>query len=95
MINKLDINCWQMIHMLKTYLILMANLKFCLLQFLSGFHRGSYMSALVVLNLLNKLMKKDKMLVRAAMLTHVNGTVSCFCNKRLQNWPTVYTNFST
>ena len=53
------------------------------------------MSALVVLNLLNKLMKKDKMLVRAAMFTHVNGTVSCFCNKRLQNWPTVYTNFST
>ena len=32
---------------------------------------------------------------RAATFTHVNGTVSCFCNKRLQNWPTVYTNFTT
>ena len=27
---------------------------------------------------------------RAATFTSVNGTVSCFCNKRLQNWPTVY-----
>ena len=25
------------------------------------------------------------------MFTSVNGTVSCFCNKRLHNWPTVYT----
>ena len=32
---------------------------------------------------------------RAATFTHVNRTVSCFCNKRLQNWPTVYTNFTT
>ena len=31
---------------------------------------------------------------RAATFTHVNDTVSCFCNKRLQNWPTIYTNFS-
>ena len=30
----------------------------------------------------------------SATFTRVNGTVSCFCNKRLQNWPTVYTNFS-
>ena len=29
---------------------------------------------------------------RAAKFTRVNGTVSCFCNKRLQNWPSVYTN---
>ena len=28
---------------------------------------------------------------RAATFTRVNGTVSCFCNKRLQNWPTVCT----
>ena len=32
---------------------------------------------------------------RAATFTRVNGTVSCFGNKRLQNWSTVYTNFST
>ena len=32
---------------------------------------------------------------RAATFTRVNGTVSCFCNKRLQNRPTVYTNFVT
>ena len=32
---------------------------------------------------------------RAATFTRVNGTVSCFCNKRLQNWPTFYTNVST
>ena len=31
---------------------------------------------------------------RAATFTGVNGTVSCFCNKRLQNWPTVYTNLA-
>ena len=31
---------------------------------------------------------------RAATFTHVNGTVSCLCNKCLQNWPTVYMNFS-
>ena len=35
------------------------------------------------------------LLARAATFTRVNGTVSCFCNKRLQNWPTVYTNFVT
>ena len=29
---------------------------------------------------------------RAATFTRVNGTVSCCCNKRLQNWPTIYTN---
>ena len=34
-------------------------------------------------------------LARAAMFTCVNHTVSCFCNKCLQNWPTVYTNFTT
>ena len=32
---------------------------------------------------------------RAAKFTCVNGTILCFCNKRLQNWPTVYANFST
>ena len=32
---------------------------------------------------------------RAAMFTRVNGTVSCFFNKRLQNWPTFYKNFTT
>ena len=32
--------------------------------------------------------------IRAAMFTRVNGTISCFCNKHLQNRPTVYTNFS-
>ena len=31
---------------------------------------------------------------RAATFTRVNDTVSCFSNKRLQNWPTVYTTFS-
>ena len=31
---------------------------------------------------------------RVARFTHVNDTVSCFSNKCLQNWPTVYTNFS-
>ena len=33
--------------------------------------------------------------IRAATFTRVNGTVSCFCNKHLGNWPTVYTNFVT
>ena len=28
---------------------------------------------------------------RAATFTRVNGTVSCFCNKCLQNWPTTRT----
>ena len=37
-------------------------------------------------------MQKIPPLTRAATYTHVNGTVSCFCNKRLENWPTVYTN---
>ena len=32
---------------------------------------------------------------RAAMFTCVNETVSCSSDKRLQNWPTVYTNLST
>ena len=32
---------------------------------------------------------------KAATFTHVNGSVSCFCNKRLRNWPTVCTNFTT
>ena len=31
---------------------------------------------------------------RGATFTHVNCTVSCFCNKRLRNWPTFYTNFT-
>ena len=31
----------------------------------------------------------DLLLNRAAMFTHVNSTVSCFCKKRLLNWPTV------
>ena len=31
---------------------------------------------------------------RAATFTCVNGTVSRFCNKRLQNWPAVYLNFT-
>ena len=35
------------------------------------------------------------LLIRAAMFTRVIGTVSCFCNKRLLNCPTVYTNFTT
>ena len=26
---------------------------------------------------------------RASTFTRVNGSVSCLCNKRLQNWPTV------
>ena len=29
-------------------------------------------------------------MARTAAFTPVNGTVSCLCNKRLQNWPTVY-----
>ena len=33
-------------------------------------------------------------LVVVATFTRVNGTVSRFCNKRLQNLHTVYTNFS-
>ena len=33
-------------------------------------------------------------LIRAATFTRVNGTVLCFCNNLLQNWLTVYTNFS-
>ena len=32
---------------------------------------------------------------RAATFTRVNGTVLCFCNKRLRNWPMVNTNFTT
>ena len=35
------------------------------------------------------------LLSRAATFTRVNDTVSCFSNKSLQNWPTVYTNIST
>ena len=31
-------------------------------------------------------------LTRAATFTSVNSTILRFCNKRLQNWPTVYTN---
>ena len=32
---------------------------------------------------------------KAARFTSVNGTVSCFCSKPLQNWPTVYMNSTT
>ena len=50
------------------------------MEFTKEFHgilyRRSYMIAHVLLNLLNN---------RAATFTRVNGTVSCFCNKRLQN----------
>ena len=28
-------------------------------------------------------------MTRASAFTRVNGSVSCLCNKRLQNWPTV------
>ena len=31
---------------------------------------------------------------RAAMFTRVNSIVLCFCNKCLQNWLYVYTNFT-
>ena len=37
-------------------------------------------------------MQKIPSWTRAATFTHVNGTVSCFCNKCLENWPTVYMN---
>ena len=47
--------------------------------------------ALIILMVFDS--KYEGTIGRAATFTPVNGTVSCFCNKHLQNWPTIYTNF--
>ena len=47
-----------------------------------------------IAQLVERPLSEREVVGRASTFTSVNGSVSCLCNKRLQNWPTVYTNFS-
>ena len=57
---------------------------------ISGIHRGSYMSAHVLLNLLNELGKRDKMRGLPSILSHFRNEFNKFNNTRARMLDSIY-----